>query len=229
LSALLIKNQNSKENSKTYLIMLSLTITGFQGIIPKLMALQRGWFRHVKKDFGSFIGNKEDWDLALLYITMGYRKSKHASLFHFSPYFLLFGRHPIPPFSIAAQMDSVVDLDSLATWAKVIAERDALFKKVMPMAMENLSIAQHRDTLRYAHTQGGNYKPKVRQFDVGDFLYLQRQLDDILDISSSCTILRIKVIRPSGVLELQEANRHTIRDHSKNCVPCHLPPTTYQT
>jgi len=96
--------------------------------------------------------NKEDWDLALLYIAMGYKMSKHASLSHFSPYFLLFGKHPIPPSSIAAQMDQVVDLDSLATWARVIAERVALFKKVMPMAMENLSIAQHRDTLRYAHT-----------------------------------------------------------------------------
>ncbi len=42
LSALLIKDQNSEENSKTYLIMLSLTIAGLQGIIPKLMALQRG-------------------------------------------------------------------------------------------------------------------------------------------------------------------------------------------
>jgi hypothetical protein len=40
------------------------------------------------------------------------------------------------------------------------------------MAMENLSIAQHRDTLPYAHTQSGNYKPKVRQFDVNDFVYL---------------------------------------------------------
>jgi len=59
-----------------------------------------------------------------------------------------------------------VDLDSLATWARVIIER------VMPMAMENLSIAQHRDTLWYAHTQGGSYKPKVKQFDVSDFVYL---------------------------------------------------------
>ncbi len=67
--------------------------------------------------------NKEDWDLALLYIAMGYRMSKHASLSHFSPYFLLFGRHPIPPSSIVAQMDHVVDLDSPTTWAKVIAER----------------------------------------------------------------------------------------------------------
>jgi hypothetical protein len=39
LNALLIKDQNLKVNSKTYLIMLSLTITGFQMIIPKLMAL----------------------------------------------------------------------------------------------------------------------------------------------------------------------------------------------
>jgi hypothetical protein len=70
------------------------------------------------------------------------------------------------------------------------------------MAMENLSIAQHRDTLRYAHTRGGNYKPKVRQFDVGDFVYLQRQPNDTLDISFGHIILRIKTIRPSVVLEL---------------------------
>jgi len=54
--------------------------------------------------------------------------SKHASLSHFSPYFLLFGRHPIPPSSIATQMDQVVDLDSPATWAKVIVEKAALFR-----------------------------------------------------------------------------------------------------
>jgi hypothetical protein len=49
-------------------------------------------------------------------------------------------------------MDKVVDWDSPTTWAKVIAERAALFKRVMPVAMENLSIAQHQDTLWYAHT-----------------------------------------------------------------------------
>jgi hypothetical protein len=95
-----------------------------------------------------FTNNKEDWDLALPYIalpyiTMGYRMSKHASLSHFFPYFLLFWKHPIPPSSIVVQMDQVVDLDSLAIWVKVITKRDALFKRVMPMSMENLSIAQH--------------------------------------------------------------------------------------
>jgi len=149
--------------------------------------------------------------------------SKHASLFHFSLYFLLFGRHPIPPSSIATQMDQVVDLDFLTTWVRVITEKVVLLRRVMPMAMENLSIAQHRDTLRYAHTQGGSYKPKVKQFDVGDFVYFQRQPNDTLDTSSGCTILRIKAMKPLGVLELQGADKCIIWDHSKNCAPCHLP------
>ncbi len=38
LSALLIKDYNLEDNSKTYLIVLSLTISRLQGIIPKLMA-----------------------------------------------------------------------------------------------------------------------------------------------------------------------------------------------
>ncbi len=72
--------------------------------------------------------------MALPYIAMGYKMSKHASLFHFVPYFLLFGRNPIPPFFIVAQMDQVVDLDSPATWARVIIGRVVLSKKVMPIA-----------------------------------------------------------------------------------------------
>jgi hypothetical protein len=54
LNALLIKDQKSKENFKTYLIMFSLTIAGLQRIIPKPMALEKGWFRHTRRDFESF-------------------------------------------------------------------------------------------------------------------------------------------------------------------------------
>jgi hypothetical protein len=53
-------------------------------------------------------------------------------------------------------------------------------------------------------------------------MYLQRKPNDTLDISSDRTILKIKEIRPSSVLELQGADRRTIRDHSKNYAPCHL-------
>jgi hypothetical protein len=34
--------------------MLSLTIVELQKIIPKLMALQRRWFKRAKRDFGRF-------------------------------------------------------------------------------------------------------------------------------------------------------------------------------
>jgi len=88
--------------------------------------------------------------------------------------------------------------------------------------MENLSIAQHQDTLWYAHTRGGSYKPKVKQFDVGDFMYLQWQPNDTLNTFSSHFILKIKAIKPLGVLELQGVDECTIRDHSKNYAPCHL-------
>ncbi len=63
----------------------------------------------------------------------------------------------------------------------------------------------------------------MRQFDVGDFVYFQWQPNDTLDTSSSRTILRIKAIKPPGVLELQGADGRTIWDHSKNCVRRHLP------
>jgi hypothetical protein len=54
-------------------------------------------------------------------------------------------------------------------------------------------------------------------------VYLQRQPNDTLDTSFSCTISRIKAIKPLSVLELQGANGRTIWDHSKNYVTCHLP------
>jgi hypothetical protein len=38
-------------------------------------------------------------------------------------------------------MAQVVDLDSPTTWAGVIIDKVVLFRRVMPMAMENLSIA----------------------------------------------------------------------------------------
>jgi len=97
-----------------------------------------------------FTKNKKDLDLALPYIAMGYMMSKHAFLSHFFPYFLLLGNIPFHPLPLLLKW--TVDVDSLAIWVRVIAEKVALFRKVMPMAMENLSIAQHRDTLRYAHT-----------------------------------------------------------------------------
>jgi hypothetical protein len=75
-------------------------------------------------------------------------------------------------------------MDNLDTWALVSEQRADLFKHVMSMALENLSIAQHRDTLRYAMIQGGSYRPQVRRFRPGNYVYLQQTAPATLDVTA---------------------------------------------
>ena len=90
------------------------------------------------------------------------------------------------------------------------------------MALENLAIVQHRDTLRYARIRSGAYRPQLRRFRVGDYVYLQREAPTTLDVKAGRTILRVKDILPSGVLLLEGKDGQECRDNTKNCAPCHL-------
>ena len=53
----------------------------------------------------------------------------------------------------------VVDLDDPDVWAQCLYDQVEFFKRAMPIAMENLSIAQYRDTLHYACIRSGAYRP----------------------------------------------------------------------
>ncbi len=53
-----------------------------------------------------------------------------------------------------------------------VSQRAELFRRVMPITFENLAIVQHMDTLRYAIIRGGGYRPLIRRFHVGDYVYL---------------------------------------------------------
>lgn len=57
---------------------------------------------------------------------------------------------PVVRTNLRKVFGEVVDLDDPKVWASVIRERAELFRKEMPIASDNLAIAQHRDTLRYA-------------------------------------------------------------------------------
>jgi hypothetical protein len=69
-------------------------------------------------------------------------------------------------------------------------------------ARENLKIAQHRDTLRYAKIRGGGYTPKVRKFNVGQYVYVRRlqEAKEGLTPVSKPSILRIRVVEKHGIL-----------------------------
>ena len=76
------------------------------------------------------------------WIAMGYRFSRQASLSSFSPYQLLYGREPVLPSAVKEKLHLVVDLDDAEVWAQTLQDRAKYFRKAMPMALENLAIAQ---------------------------------------------------------------------------------------
>jgi hypothetical protein len=118
--------------------------------------------------------NKQHWCRFLCWIAMGYRMSRQRSLGGYSPYFLLFGGWPIIGASVRDVLQRVVDLDSPAEWARLINERAKVFEKHMPIAFNNLAMAQHRDMLRYTKTRSGTFAPKLQRFVAEDFVYLKR-------------------------------------------------------
>ncbi|GAQ92808.1 protein with retrovirus polyprotein and ribonuclease H-like superfamily protein and FYVE/PHD zinc finger superfamily [Klebsormidium nitens] len=119
----------------------------------------------------------DHWDEFLHWIAMGYRFSRHHSLGGYSPYYLLYGRHPIPT----------------------------------------------RDTLRYAYTRSGNFKPKLKRFEVGDLVYLRRESTNSMEPDTGRIILRVKQLLGTGRLLLEGRDQKTIREHVENCAPCHHP------
>ena len=88
---------------------------------------------------------------------MEYWFSRQASLADFSPYQLLYGRKPILSSSLREKLAPIVDLDDPKVWAQCLHDQAEFFKRAMPIAMENLSNAQHRETLQYARIRNGAY------------------------------------------------------------------------
>jgi hypothetical protein len=146
---------------------------------------------------------------------MGYRFNRQASLASYSPYQLLYGREPILPSSVREKLAPVVNLDDPDVWVQCLHDRAKFFQKAMPMAMENLNIAQHRDTLRYARICSRAYRPQVHRFSKKDYVYLQREVPMTLDVKAGRTILRVKDVLPSGILLLEGNDGRECREHSK--------------
>ena len=82
----------------------------------------------------------------------------------------MYGREPILLYFVREKLVLDGDLDDPDMWAQCLRDRAEFFKRAMPMAMENFSIAQHRDTLRYATIESGAYRPQLRRFSTGDYV-----------------------------------------------------------
>ncbi len=103
---------------------------------------------------------------------MGYWFNKQTSFASFFLYFLFFRCEPQLLASIHWDVDHVVNLYDPNMWVKACEQHVALFKIIMPLAMENLAIAQHWNTLQYGTIHVGRYWPKNRTFEHEDYVYL---------------------------------------------------------
>ena len=167
-------------------------------------------------------GDQGDWDLQLPWIMLGYNASPQQST-GLSPYQLMHAVTPTVPPAIRERLSQPIDLDNPEVAAADFLARANLVKERAVIAGDNLLIAQHRDTLRYAKLRSGAYTPQLRRYLPGDYVWVRKHHKTGLDIGAKQLILRVQEVRPSGVLILQGRCGTLRAVHASQCAPCHLP------
>ncbi|EFJ48675.1 hypothetical protein VOLCADRAFT_117582 [Volvox carteri f. nagariensis] len=115
-------------------------------------------------------GGVEEWDKHLPYVMLGYNCSVQSAS-RVTPYHVMHAVEPTIPPAIKQRFESDVSLDDPEAAARSIMQRAAALRRHMAVAGGNLLIAQHRDTLQYARMRGGAVLPRLRRFEMGDYVY----------------------------------------------------------
>jgi hypothetical protein len=174
-------------------------------------------------------GSAKDWPKHLPWIRLGYNCSRQEST-RLAPYTLLYGVGPTIPPAVKEQLEQPVDFDDAEAAATELVSRQALMRKNLVMAGENLAIAQERDTLRYAQVRDGQYLPRVRVFQEGDYVYLKPATRVCEHMKGSGLVLdveprklRVVKAKQDGTVELigRDGGRMTV--NASNLTLCHLP------
>lgn len=173
------------------------------------------------RKYVSKTGDEADWEQGLYYAVLGYNVSPQASS-KYAPYQLLHCTTPVFPPAIRKRLECPLDFKEPEDCAAALLARSTLLQQMHLIAGGNLRIAAHRDTLRYAMVRGGGYKPKLRKFEVGDFVYLRQPNPKGLMPYTRSAIFKVHEVRPTGVLLLQGRCGLTTTAHITNCAPCHL-------
>ena len=113
-------------------------------------------------------GNQVNWDLQLPWVMLVYNASTQQST-GLLPYQLM---HAVTPTVPPGVREQPLNLDDPEAAVADFLARASLVKHRTVMAGDNLLIAQHRDTLRYAKLRSGNYTPQLKRYLPGDYVYV---------------------------------------------------------
>ena len=167
----------------------------------------------------------DSWDDDLPYIQLGYNSAVQASS-KFSLVQVLFGRSPtIPPATRERLVAPLLDVGSDAAVLDALMLRVEAIKHMGVQVGDNLRIAQHRDSLRYARKRSGEYSPMLRKFEEGDYVYVRAHAASRRNLDSHTHHIVRRVIRvgATGTLKVQAPDGSTSYVHAVNAAPCHVP------
>jgi hypothetical protein len=163
------------------------------------------------------------WASVLPWILMGYRMTPQAAT-HLSPYSLMFGTFPVIPPAIVERISVPIDYDSPTSAVRMLIEKSNLLRQLMPQALDNLLIAQHQDSRRYAQVRSGGYRPEIARLFEGDFVYLRPPGQQAtLELGATPDVLRVVELRTNGVAVLQGQCGLTVPENVTSISLCRLP------
>ena len=84
-----------------------------------------------------------------------------------------------------------------------LSTRGQTFRRVMPLAMRNLAIAQQRQKERYSLVRGGEWAKPKASYAVGDYVMVKRETKNTMQAPAHPHVLRIVELRASGIVILE--------------------------
>eukprot|EP00798_Chlamydomonas_sp_ICE-L_P022501 gene22501-biopygen31170 len=149
----------------------------------------------------------DTWDVDIAKVVTAYNCSPQETT-KCAPFTLLYARAPVmnnpeAQLAMTAQLPDLTDNTQVQALTDTLLERAQWIKRVSPTIANHIAIAHHRDTLRYANIKGGAYNPRLRKFQVGDFVYIRRpNVRNSLQMAAQGMILRIIDLKPTEVVVL---------------------------
>ena len=104
-----------------------------------------------------------------------------------------------------------------------LSSRGQTFRRLMPLAMRNLAIAQQRQKERYSLVRGGEWAKPKASFSVGDYVMVKRETKNTLQAPAHPHVLRIVELRASGVVILEGSDAARCTKQMKDVAHCPLP------
>lgn len=164
-----------------------------------------------------------EWPSELPTIEFGYRTTPQRAT-GFSPYFLIYGRHPTYPAQVVALLDGeTIDVEDPDQMFHLITERSTRLREALPIAYERAIMTQRRDAARFQRVRRRDLPPRNQRFKVGDYVYVSQRPVNSLDVKTSRTILRVRNVLPHGILELEGADGMAVKVRMELCAPCYIP------